>query len=118
MDKDFPGEAEVGSVHYAPNSTSDYDWNNTNAVWTYADDWLTYPNLPRQKKRLDAVSGGWAGIVNHHLWWMKHLPHNPGVTDGLYNNWWQYIVNYDEAIQKLPPPGATFLRAKRAMYAE
>ena len=84
----------------------------------YADDWLTYPNLPRQKQRLNAVSGGWDGIVNHHLWWMKHLPHNPGVTDGCYNNWWQYIVNYDEAIQKLPPPGATFLKANRAMYAD
>jgi hypothetical protein len=29
--------------------------------------------------------------------------------------WWQYVVNYDEAIQKLPPPGATFLKAARAM---
>ena len=38
---------------------------------------------------------------------MKHLPHSPGVTDGFYNNWWQYIVNYDEAIRELPPPGAT-----------
>ena len=54
VDKDFPGESEVGSVHYAPNSTSDYDWSNTNAVWTYADDWLTYPNLPRKKKLLNA----------------------------------------------------------------
>ena len=63
VDKDFPGESEVGSVHYAPNSQSDYDWSNTNAVWTYADDWLTYPNLPRQKKRLNAATGGWEGIV-------------------------------------------------------
>ena len=118
VDKDFPGEAEVGSVHYAPNSTSDYDWNNTNAVWTFADDWLTYPNLPRQKKRLNAESGGWDGIVNHHRWWMKRLPRNPGVTDGFYNNWWQYIVNYDEALRKLPPPGAGFLKARQAMYAD
>jgi hypothetical protein len=118
VDKDFPGEAEVGSVHYAPNSTSDYDWSNTNAVWTYADDWLTYPRLPRLKKRLNAVDGGWDGIVNHHLWWMKHLPRNPGATDGFYHNWWQYIVNYDEAIRRLPPPGATFRKAEHAMYAD
>ena len=118
VDKNFPGEAEVGSVHYAPNSKSDYDWNNTNSVWTYADDWLTYPQLPRHKQRLNAVSGGWNGIVNHHLWWMKHLPHNSAVSDGFYNNWWEYIVNYDEAIRKLPPPGATFLKAKIAMYAD
>jgi hypothetical protein len=118
VDKDFPGESEVGSVHYAPNSKSDYDWNNTNTVWTYADDWLSYPVLPRLKKHLNAVSGGWDGIVHHHLWWMTHLPHRPGVADGFYNNWWQYIVNYDEALRTLPPPGATFQKAKTAMYAE
>ncbi|MGC8989860.1 MAG: hypothetical protein ACP5MD_07045, partial [Verrucomicrobiia bacterium] len=103
VDKDFPGEAEVGSVHFAPNSVSDYDWSNTNSVWTYADDWLTYPVLPRKKKLLNAATGGWDGIVNHHLWWMEHLPHNAGTTNGFYNNWWQYIVNYDEAIRSLPP---------------
>jgi len=118
VDKDFPGEAEVGTVHYAPNSLSDYDWSNTNKVWTYADDWLSYPELRRQRKFLNASTGGWNGIVNHHLWWMTHLPHKPGETDGFYNNWWQYIVNYDEAMKNLPPPGATFLKARRAMYAD
>lgn len=117
VEKDFPGEAEVGTVHCAPNSTSDYDWSNTNQVWTFADNWLTYPNLPRQKKLLNAASGGWDGIVGHHLWWMTHLPHAPGLTDGFYNNWWEYIVNYDEAVRKQPPPGATFKRADHAMYA-
>jgi hypothetical protein len=118
VDKDFPGEAEVGSVHCAPNSTSDYDWSNTNAVWTFADDWLTYPTLPRQKKLFNATSGGWEGIVGHHLWWMKRLPHNPGVTAGFYNNWWQYIVNYDEALRTLPPPEATLQKPKHAMFAD
>jgi len=117
VDKDFPGESEVGSVHCAPNSTSDYDWDNMKEVETYADDWLTYPKLPRKKKLLNAETGGWKGIINHHRWWMAHLPKNPGVTDGFYNNWWQYIVNYDEALKKLPPPGATFKKAKTAMYS-
>ena len=118
VDKDFPGESEVGNVHYAPNSRSDYDWSNTNAVWTYADDWLTYPHLPRQRQLRNAMSGGWEGIVGHHRWWMKHLPANAGVTEGFFNNWWQYIVNYDEAMQRLPPPNATFEKAKTAMYAD
>jgi hypothetical protein len=48
---------------------------------------------------------------------MTRLPHAEGVTDGFYNNWWQYIVNYDAAVNKLPPPGATFEKAKVAMYA-
>ncbi|MHB8971426.1 MAG: hypothetical protein ACYC4N_13355 [Pirellulaceae bacterium] len=77
---------------------------------------MTYPVLPRKKKLLNAESGGWKGIVGHHMWFMQHLPHTAGVKDGFYNNWWQYIVNYDEAIQKLPPPGATFEKARTAMY--
>lgn len=117
IDRDFPGESEVGSCHEAPNSSGGYDWSNTREVWTYADDWLTWPKLPRKKKLLNAKTGGWDGIVNHHMWFMKHIPHNPGVTDGFYNNWWQYIVNYDEAIRKLPPPKATFQKAAVAMYA-
>lgn len=122
VDKDFPGESEVGTVHYAPNSKSDYDWDDKTEVETYADDWLTYPNLPRKKKLLNAETGNWGSapgrpaIVGHHIWWLTHLPHNPGVTDGFYNNWWEYIVNYDEAIKKLPPPGATFEKAKAAQY--
>ncbi len=118
IDRDFPGQAEVGTVHYAPNSVSDYDWGNTNAVWTYADDWLTYPNLPRRNKLLNAISGGWDGIARHHLWWMKRLPRHAGVTDGFYSNWWQYIVNYDQALETLPPPGATFGKAKCATYGQ
>jgi len=117
VDKDFPGQSEVGTVHYAPNSQSDYDWDNTNQVWHFADDWLTYPKLPRGKKLQNAKTGGWEGITGHHLWWMTRLPNAEGVTDGFYNNWWQYIVNYDAAVQKLPPPGATFEKAKVAMYA-
>ena len=118
VDKDFPGESEVGGVHYAPNSKSDYDWNNTNLVWTYADDWLSYPDLPRKKKQLNAVSGGWDGITHHHQWWMSRLPRAAGATNGFYNNWWQYIVNYDEALRALPPPNATFQKARTAMYAD
>lgn len=117
VDKDFPSESEVGTVHYAPNSKGDYDWSNTNQVWTFADDWLSYPKLPRQKKLQNAASGGWDGIVNHHLWWMTRIPHSPGSKEGFYNNWWEYIVNYDEAVRKLPPPGATFKKASTAMYA-
>jgi len=111
--------ASAGYVDYRVVERIEHDgFTRFRNGFTYTDDWLTYPTLPRQKKRLDAMSGGWDGIVRHHLWWMKRLPRHPGVTDGFYNNWWQYIVNYDEAIQKLPPPGATFLKAKRAMYAD
>ncbi len=116
VDKDAPGQAEVGTTHYAPNSVSDYDWENRTPVPTYADDWLTYPDLPRKRKILNAETGGWKGMTAHHLWWLRHLPRRGGVTDGFHNNWWQYIFNYDEAVRTQPPPGATFEKARTAMY--
>ncbi len=27
----------------------------------------------------------------HHLWWFRHLPHAGGKTDGVSNNWWDYV---------------------------
>jgi len=59
VDKDFPGQSEVGTVHCAPNSASDYDWNNTNQVWTFADDWLTYRNCrgTRNSKTQKSAAG-------------------------------------------------------------
>ena len=54
-----------------------------------------------------------AGSPGHHL--VDDAPAaRRRVTDGFYNNWWQYIVNYDEAVKELPPPGATFEKAKVA----
>ena len=48
---------------------------------------------------------------------MTRLPHGSWLTNGFYNNWWQYIVNYDQATRELPPPGATLQKAKVAMHA-
>ena len=56
-------------------------------------------------------------ITKHHLWWMTRLPHADGSTGGFYNNWWEYVVNYDDALKRLPPPGASFQKARTAMYA-
>jgi hypothetical protein len=40
-----PGQAAVGTVHFAPNSVEDYDWANPRRVPSTADDWLRYPDL-------------------------------------------------------------------------
>ena len=37
IDKDRPGQAQVGNIHYPPNGMSDYDYNNTRYVICYAD---------------------------------------------------------------------------------
>ena len=92
-DKKYPGQAECGNVHFAPNSAKDYDWGNPRPVPSYCDDWLNYPNLNRQKRTVTCAEWGNGDIRLHHLWWMKHLPHVAGRTEGISNNWWEYVMN-------------------------
>lgn len=88
-----PGQAEVGTIHFAPNSSHDYDWGNSSRVSGRCDSWLDFPNLGGQPRLVDSGDWGKGDIRQHHLWWFKHLPHVPGATGGTANNWWEYIVN-------------------------
>jgi Tol biopolymer transport system component len=99
-DKELPGEAGCGNVHYAPNSQSDYDWGNTTYVWSYCDDWLNnYPNLQGTKKWVNCSEWGNGDIRGHHRWWFNHMPHVAGSTTeyGMtrLNNWWEYMQNFN-----------------------
>ena len=87
-----PGDAQCGWMHYAPNSVRDYDWGNTTPVTSYCDDWYTYPELPRQGKTMDTKTWGGGDMRAHHLWWFEHIPKTTGETDGISNNWWEYIA--------------------------
>ncbi|HDN17494.1 MAG TPA: hypothetical protein ENF41_00365 [Candidatus Bathyarchaeota archaeon] len=95
-DKEAPGRANVGNVHYAPNSESDYDWGNERYVWCYCDDWYTYPYLPGKGRMVNCEKWGNGDIREHHKWWMKHIPHMPGTLEGHQNNWWKYIMLYNK----------------------
>ncbi len=44
-DRAAPGKAEVGTIHYAPNSEKDYDWGNPREVMSRCDTWLSFPDL-------------------------------------------------------------------------
>ncbi len=114
--KQFPDGAHTGNVHYAPNSRSDYDYGQTNVVMSAADDWFNYPQLTGEKKPVNCDTWGKPHHLNFMRWWLNHLPKNAGVTDGFYNNWWRYVVDYDRAVEQLPPPGGKQHQAKTAMY--
>jgi len=89
-----PGDAGVGSVHFAPNSDSDYDWGNRSTVLSYCANWLNYPDLSGEPKEYDCSEWGDGDIREHHKWWFKHIPHVKGKnskTDN-YNNWWIYFT--------------------------
>ncbi|MCG3139729.1 MAG: hypothetical protein HDKAJFGB_00647 [Anaerolineae bacterium] len=92
-DRIAPGGAQCGNVHYAPNSQKDYEWGNSTPVATYADDWLTFPDLPRVQKIQNANAWGGGDIRGHHRWWFTRFPKAAGRLNGIRLNWWSYICN-------------------------
>jgi hypothetical protein len=92
-DKQNPGLAEVGNIHFAPNSESDYDWNNPRLVPSRCDNWLHFPGLPGPARQVNADEWGNGDIRLHHKWWLNHLPKVAGRTASIANNWWQYLLD-------------------------
>jgi hypothetical protein len=92
-DLTHPNQAEVGTIHFAPNSARDYDWGNHRKVLSNCDGWLNFPPLREAWKEVDCREWGGGEIREHHRWWFRHLPHAEGKTDGVLNNWWSYILD-------------------------
>jgi hypothetical protein len=96
-DKIEPGGAQVGTVHYAPNSERDYDWNNPRLVVSNCYDWYRFPNFKGDLRQVNATEWGNGDTRAHHLWWLKHIPKVAGRINGIHNNWWQYIIDSDRS---------------------
>lgn len=92
-DKKNPGQAEVGNVHFAPNSERDYDWGNPKFVTSKCYEWYRFPNFTGETRQVNAAEWGNGDIHLHHRWWLKHIPHVAGRQNGIHNNWWQYILD-------------------------
>ncbi len=88
-----PGQAEVGWMHYAPNSERDYDWGNKRKVPSRWRTWRNFPNLDGEAELVDCADWGNGDIRLHHKWWFELLPKISGSAGGIANNWWQYIVD-------------------------
>lgn len=92
-DKRNPGQAEVGNVHFAPNSERDYDWDNPRFVPSKCDDWYNFPHFRGETRQVNAAEWGNGDIRLHHQWMLDHIPHVAGRINGIHNNWWQYIMD-------------------------
>lgn len=88
-----PGQAEVGWMHYAPNSERDYDWGNKRKVPSRWRTWQNFPNLEGEPELVDCNDWGDGDIRLHHKWWFDLLPKIQGSKNGIAYNWWQYIVD-------------------------
>jgi len=98
FDQIAPGKSALGTIHYAPNSTKDYEWGNPAPVQCECYDWLNFPNFKGDVRTVTAAEWGNGEIRAHHLWWFKHLPKVAGRRNGVHNNWWQYIANPNNVI--------------------
>ncbi len=93
FDQIAPGKAGLGTIHYAPNSDRDYDWNNPRHVPSNCYDWYNFPNFKNDVRQVNADEWGNGDIRAHHKWWLKHLPKMAGRKGGVANNWWQYMMD-------------------------
>lgn len=104
----------VGNVHFPFNGESDYDYSNSNLVYSYWEYWLKYPNVVGPKKKYN--NNVWMTLPGNTLilkdsnqnqdpdrlymrFWMYLFPHIDGYTkDGFLNNWWNYYSNLDYVV--------------------
>jgi hypothetical protein len=92
-DKVAPGEAQLGNIHFAPNSDKDYDYNNPRKVLSNCDDWYHFPVFQNEVRLVNADEWGNGDMRLLHKWWLRHLPKVAGRKNGITNNWWQYVMD-------------------------
>jgi hypothetical protein len=92
-EKKHPGRAEVGNVHFAPNSIRDYDWGNPTPVRSRCDTWLRFPDLSGEPRTVTCDDWGHGDIRAHHKWWFARFPHIVGESGGISWNWWEYVID-------------------------
>ena len=92
-EKIAPGKAACGTIHFAPNSQKEYEWNNPTRVSSECYDWqLNFPNFKGDIRVVGPTEWGSGDIRAHHKWWLNHFPGRAGRKNGVHNNWWQYVV--------------------------
>lgn len=93
-EKTHPGKAACGTVHFAPNSLRDYDWNNPTPVVSECDDWLNnFPHFKGITRTVASSEWGNGDTREHHKWWFTHIPKVRGRKNDIHHNWWQYIMD-------------------------
>lgn len=91
IDKYYPKNAHCGYVHYPPNALSDYDWSNDTSVYSNCDEWLRFPDVKDKKELINCTKWN-CNQRDYLIWWLTHIPHDLGETNGRLNNWWRYLI--------------------------
>lgn len=102
-----PGKGNLGCIHFPVNATHDYDYNNPTTVTTYRKAWKYYPDIRYTEVDKEEVNGDTWRKMGHGdnqlgcmINFFSHLPNKKGINpaDGKLNNWWHYMVNYEDAV--------------------
>lgn len=93
----FVSPTNCGDIHYPPNTTSGYNYSSQQIINSTCDQWYSYPILKNETTALNCETWGCSDL-GYYRWWLKHLPKSGGVNDNMLNNWWLYLVDFDQAV--------------------
>lgn len=98
-----PGNWRAGNCHFPVNGERDYDYANEKYVLSDIEDWK--PEGFGERKRINCQT--WGGDdLRWYIYWMQSIP---GAENGLtyrgraLSNWWEFIGDYDHAVQREGP---------------
>ena len=92
-----PGFPHIGNIHFPFNGTADYDYENPRYTISYADNWETYPLLTSKTRNMNCSEWG-CSQLGYMRWWYRHIPRYKGITEGVLNNWWHYMTDFEGAV--------------------
>ncbi|KKU14170.1 MAG: hypothetical protein UX21_C0027G0006 [Microgenomates group bacterium GW2011_GWC2_45_8] len=108
-------QSGCGSIHYPPNGINDYDWTNTTTVKSFCEDWNDkYPLMRGYYSSLNCDAWG-CSAVGWKKYWFSHLPYSAGTTDGKLNNWWAYLVDYENATAQASTSNLQYFKIKNGI---
>jgi hypothetical protein len=123
-----PGYAQLGTVHFPPNGTFDYDWDNATPVDSYAADWTQYTQwftpgyTPLAPTPVNNATWGMRrppdddfGATHRGFlyWWFSHFPASDGQHGIVPNNWWPLVWDANRPVS-LPEVTTPSLRGSGA----
>jgi hypothetical protein len=90
------GAFGCGNIHFAPNSTSTYNYSSSTIVKSYCDTFFNYPNVSSATIYQTNVNGAiWGNSdLGYYTYWFKHIPNKSGCgLDKKTNDWWKFIID-------------------------
>jgi hypothetical protein len=103
-----------GNSHWAPNSTSHYNYDNTTDIQSDCEDWN--PQNSGTRKAINCNDWG-CNEEGFMVWWMQNMPGRDSAMNGMTKvtgdrmpNWWWYILKNQAVItDTVAPTGGNFI---------